>query len=215
MTLKLHGHPQSTSTRRVLLILEEKKIPYELVSIDWAVGQHRQLEWLQFQPFAEMPYIEDNGFVVYESRAISRYLVAAYPNEGPPLVPAAGAGVKVHALFEQAISVEAFNFDPTVAAILLERLYKPFAGLTPDEAQVAILTGKLETKLGGYERILGSSKYLAGDELTLADLFHVPFLSLFETGKIDVLTDEEKVKKWPNVVRWANELLERDASKSI
>lgn len=125
MTLKLHGHVQSTSTRRVLLILKEKKIPYELVSIDWAVAEHRQPEWLQYQPFNEIPYIEDNGFVLYESRAIARYLVAAYPEEGPALVPAAGAGVKTHALFEQAVAVEAFNFDPTVSAILTERLYKP------------------------------------------------------------------------------------------
>ncbi|KAF7342097.1 Glutathione S-transferase [Mycena venus] len=231
MTLKVHGHPQSTSTRRVLLILKEKKIPYELISIDWAVAQHKQPEWLQFHPFAQIPYIEDDGFVLYESRAIARYLVAAYPEEGPVLIPAAEAGVKAHALFEQAVAVEAFNFDPTVAAILTERLYKPFAGLTPDEAQVAVLVGQLETKLAGYERILTHSKYLTGEEVTLADLFHVPFLSLFGAGKIDVLTDEEKAKKWPNVVRyvhwlasrrylihidrWANDLLEREASKSI
>ncbi|KAJ7846059.1 glutathione S-transferase-like protein [Mycena olivaceomarginata] len=209
MTLKLHGHVQSTNTRRVLLILKEKKIPYEFVSIDWAVAEHRQPEWLQYQPFGEIPYIEDNGFVLYESRAIARYL------EGPALVPAAGAGVKAHALFEQAVAVEAFNFDPTVSGILIERLYKPFAGLTPDEAQVATLTAKLETRLAGYERILSNSKYLAGEEVTLADLFHVPFLTLFGPGQVDVLTHAEKAKKWPNVVRWANDLLEREASKSL
>jgi glutathione S-transferase len=125
MTLKIHGHPQSTSTRRVLLVLKEKKIPYELVSIDWAVGEHRQPEWLQFHPFAEIPYINDDGFILYESRAIARYLVAAYPEDGPALVPAAGAGVKAHALFEQAMAVEGFKFDPIVSGILSERLEKP------------------------------------------------------------------------------------------
>ncbi|KAJ6481840.1 glutathione S-transferase [Mycena sanguinolenta] len=215
MPLILHGHPQSSSTRRVLLILHEKKIPYEFVSIDWAVAQHKQPEWLQFHPFAQIPYIEDDGFVLYECRAIARYLVAAYPNDGPALVPAAGAGVKAQALFEQAMSVEAFNFENVVGGILWERLYKTFAGLTPDEARVSMLSEKLETNLDGYERILTCSKYLAGDELTLADLFHVPYLTLFGAGNIDVLTNEEKAKKWPHVVQWANELLQRDASKSI
>ncbi|KAJ6591237.1 glutathione S-transferase [Mycena vulgaris] len=215
MTLKVHGHPQSTSTRRVLLILKEKKIPYEFLSIDWSIGEHRQPEWLEFHPFGQIPYIDDAGFIVYESRAICRYLVAAYPEEGPALVPAAGAGVKAHAIFEQALSVEAFHFDQTVGTILFERLYKPFAGQTPDEAQVATLTGKLETKFAGYDRILSKTKYLAGDELTLADLFHVPYLSLFEAAKVDVLTDDTKAKKWPNVVRWATDILAREASKSV
>ncbi|KAJ7120997.1 thioredoxin-like protein [Mycena epipterygia] len=215
MTLKVHGHPQSTNTRRVLLILNEKRIPYELVAIDWAVAQHRQPAWLEFNPFNEIPYIDDDGFVLYESRAIARYLVAAYPTEGPALVPAASAGVKTHALFEQAMSVEAFNFDPSVGGILIEQLFKPFAGLTPDEGQVTILTGKLEIKLAAYERILSKTKYLAGDEVTLADLFHVPYLTLFSAAKIDVFTNDEKAKKWPNVVRWANDILARDSSKSV
>lgn len=125
MTLKVHVHPQSTNTRRVLLILKEQRIPYELVPIDWAVAQHRQPAWLEFNPFNEIPYIDDDGFVLYESRAIARYLVAAYPTEGPALVPAASAGVKTHALFEQAMSVEAFSFDPPVGGILIEQLFKP------------------------------------------------------------------------------------------
>ncbi|KAJ7662143.1 glutathione S-transferase-like protein [Mycena polygramma] len=215
MAIIVHGNPQSSNTRRVLLILKEKKIPYELVSIDWAVGEHRQPEWLQFIPFAQIPYIDDDGFILYESRAIGRYLAAAYPEQGPALIPAAGAGVKVHALFEQAVCIEAFTFDPTVTGILTERMVKPFLGLTPDEAQITTLTAKFETQLAAYERILSKTKYLAGDELTLADLFHVPYLTLFVPGQLDVFTNAEKAKKWPSVVRWANELLQREASKSI
>ncbi|KAF7366393.1 Glutathione S-transferase [Mycena sanguinolenta] len=202
MPLTLHGHPQSSSTRRVLLILHEKKIPYDQ-------------NGFSFTPSPRYPTSKTTGFILYECRAIARYLVAAYPNDGPALVPAAGAGVKAHAIFEQAMSVEAFNFEPIVGGILWERLYKQFAGLTPDEAQVSMLSEKLETKLDGYERILANSRYLAGDDLTLADLFHVPYITLFGAGNIDVLSNEEKAQKWPHVVRWANELLQRDASKSI
>ncbi|KAJ6618772.1 glutathione S-transferase [Mycena sp. CBHHK59/15] len=215
MTLKLHGHPQSTSTRRVLLILKEKKIPFELVAIDWATADHKQPAWLEYQPFAQIPYIDDDGFILYESRAIARYLVAAYSAEGPALVPNVSAGVKAQALFEQAVAVEAFNFDPYVGGILTERLMKPFFGQTADEAQVSLLLAKLRTNLEGYERILAKTKYLAGDEVTLADLFHVPYLSMLPAGRLTVLQDEEEAKKWPNVVRWANELLAREAWQGI
>ncbi|KAK6996027.1 glutathione S-transferase [Favolaschia claudopus] len=207
MTLKLYGRLQSTNTQRVILILKEKKIPYELVEVEF--GQNNQPERLQFQPFAEIPYIDDDGFILYESRAIARYLVAAYPEHGPTLVPPPSAGLRAQALFEQALSVEAFNFYPTVSSILMERLFKPFIGQTPDEAEIATLTEKLDARLAGYERVLSKSKYLAGDEVTLADLFHIPLLTLFGLGQIDDFTNDEKVKKWPSVARWANELVQR------
>ncbi|KAJ7028400.1 glutathione S-transferase-like protein [Mycena alexandri] len=214
MTLKVHGNVQSSNTRRVLLVLKEKNIPYELVAVDWIVAEHKRPEWLEFQPFAQMPYIEDDdGFILYESRAIARYLVAKYPAKGPALIPA--AGTKQQALFEQAASIEAFNFDPLVTALLTERLVKPFAGQTTDETAVAAIIAQLEGKFAGYERVLSKDKYLAGDEVTLADLFHIPYLSVFGLAKLNFFTAEEEVKKWPNLARWANELLARDSAKSV
>ncbi|KAJ7507389.1 hypothetical protein B0H11DRAFT_2319406 [Mycena galericulata] len=79
--------------------------------------QYKQPDWLQFHPFVQIPYIDTDGFILYE------YLVAAYPGEGLALVPAPSAGVKARALFDQALSVEAFHFDPTVAGISMEQLH--------------------------------------------------------------------------------------------
>ncbi|KAJ7160315.1 glutathione S-transferase-like protein [Mycena filopes] len=209
MAIKIHGNPQSSNTRRVLLVLKEKNIPYELIASDWITGEHKQPAWLALQPFAQMPYMEDDGFVLYESRAIARYLVAKYPAEGPALMPA--PGTKEHALFEQAASIEAFNFDPLVTAVLTERLVKPFAGQTTDETAVAALVVQLEGKFAGYERVLSKNKYLAGD----VHLFHIPYLSVFGHARLTFFTAEEEVKKWPNLARWANELLARESAKSV
>ena len=66
---------------------------------------------------------DDDGFIVYESRAIARYLVLKYaPNSG--LIP---KRVKESALFEQAVSIEISNFTPYVQGIAAEKFFKPWA----------------------------------------------------------------------------------------
>ena len=65
---------------------------------------------------------DEDGFVIYESRAIARYLIRKYPNQGTRgLIP---TSLKEEALFEQAASIEAFNFDSFVFAIAMERVFK-------------------------------------------------------------------------------------------
>ena len=68
-------------------------------------------------------YQDDDGFKLYEARAIARYLVRKYKPESA-LVPSMD-DLKKYALFEQAMSVEAFNFAFPVIAISWEKGYKP------------------------------------------------------------------------------------------
>jgi len=65
---------------------------------------------------------DDEGFILYESRAIARYLIKKYPNQGTPLIP---TDLQAEALFEQAASIETFNFDAIVMAIAAEKVHKP------------------------------------------------------------------------------------------
>lgn len=55
-----------------------------------------------------MNHQDDNGFLLYESRAIGRYIAEKYANQGAPLIPGT---LKGRALFEQAASIELTNFD--------------------------------------------------------------------------------------------------------
>lgn len=38
-------------------VLHEKKVPYELVPIDFAKGEHKKPDFLALQPFGQVPYI--------------------------------------------------------------------------------------------------------------------------------------------------------------
>jgi glutathione S-transferase len=132
---------------------------------------------------------------VFESRAIARYIAA---KAGSPLLPTGDAHKA--ALFEQAVSVEASNFDPFASGITSQRVFAPMFGRKTDEARVTELATTLEGKMAGYEAILAKHRYLAGDELTLADLFHLPYGSFLAPQKFGFLEDEVK---YPNVARYA------------
>lgn len=57
MVLKLYGNSNSTCTKRVAIVLHEKKVPFEFINIDFAVGAHKKPDYLEKQPFGQVPYI--------------------------------------------------------------------------------------------------------------------------------------------------------------
>ena len=79
--MKVYGFPGSTCTRKVLMTLHEKNCPYAFIPVDLGKGEHKQPEHLARQPFGVVPVLDHDGFVLYESRAIIRYLDAALVGE--------------------------------------------------------------------------------------------------------------------------------------
>ncbi|KAI6103183.1 glutathione S-transferase [Pisolithus croceorrhizus] len=215
MTLTIHGAPYSTCTRLVALVCKEKQIPFNLSVVDLSKGQHKAPGFVAVQPFGQIPYIvDDDGFVLYESRAIARYLIRKYPNQGTQgLIP---TDPKEEALFEQAASIEAFNFNPFASGIAFEKVFKPRRGLQTNEQAVEERLALLRAKLDAYDVILGKQKYLAGDvsvplytrcyrryrrivqQVTLADLQHLPYGTLLaNAGYGDLFSEATR----PNVSR--------------
>ncbi|KAF9231970.1 glutathione S-transferase [Melanogaster broomeanus] len=208
MVLKLHGFPLSTCTRLVALICKEKDIPYELIAVDLMKGEHKSPAFKEHQPFGQVPYIDDDGFILYESRAICRYLINKYPNQGTlGLIP---TGLQAEALFEQASSVECTNFATTAGPLMAEKVFKPRRGLQTDEARAAEYLAGLNAKLDAYDVILGKQRYLAGETVTLADLQHLPYGALVcYSGHADVFSSR------PNVARWWNEISDRPTWNAV
>ena len=80
----------------------------------------------------------------------------------------------------------------------------------PDEAQLAKHAAALDTTLAVYEGILSKTKYLAGDEITLADLFHVPYgMMARDVGYLSTF------EKYPHVAKWFDGLMERESWKKV
>ncbi|EJD54317.1 glutathione S-transferase [Auricularia subglabra TFB-10046 SS5] len=203
----IYGFSQSTCTRRVAVVCKELNIPYEIKQL--GMDDIKAKEFLETkQPFGQIPVLEDDGFILYESRAIARYLTLKY-GKGSSLLPPT-SNLQATARFEVAASNEQSNFDPSASAIVFEKIFKAYRGLTTDEKRVEELTAQLNGKLDGYERILSKSKYLAGDHVTLADLFHLPYAYMLENAcKSDILQQR------PNVARWWKDISSRPSWQAV
>ncbi|KAF8531506.1 glutathione S-transferase [Gautieria morchelliformis] len=210
MVLKIYGYPMSAATRRVALVCKELRIPYELTVVDLATGAQKAPEYLdRWHPFGQVPAIDDDGLRMYESRAICRYLAA---KAGSPLYPATSAHA-AHAQFEQAASVELAHYDPAAATLTFERLIKQRVlqtGVAPDERLVAELVDTLDGKLAVYDKILSAQKYLSGDEITLVDLFHLPYGFMLESK-----LGYDFFRTKPNVARWWTDISSRETWQSV
>ncbi|KAG8694710.1 hypothetical protein FRC08_008305 [Ceratobasidium sp. 394] len=196
VTVKLYGMKGSTCTSRVAVVCNEIGVKYEIVKIDLAQGEHLQPEYIEnMHPFGMIPVLEDvDGTKIYESRAVSRYLTAKYGKDSQ-LMPDA-SDPKAYGRFEQAASVEYSAFDPPAAKMVEQRFINKLIGIPVDEAAATSAEKLLKTKLEGYERILSKQKYLAGDRITLADLFHLPAGSYLDQYDPNILRSTPSVKRW-------------------
>ncbi|KAI5121728.1 hypothetical protein M0805_009021 [Coniferiporia weirii] len=209
MVLKLYGKPFSPATQNVMVTLKELNVPYELMLVNMLAGEHKSADYLATkQPFGQVPVlVEEDGFKLYESRAIARYLVAKYGRDSG-LIPT--GDVKKIGPFEQAVSIESSNFDPSASVIAAEKIFKPMRGVKGDDDRTAEQVKTLEEKLKVYEIILSKQKYLAGDELTLADLLHLPYGAL-----ITDYAGFTGLKATPNVARWWADISSRPSWQAV
>ena len=197
-SIKLYGAGYSTCTKRVLLVAAELGIEIELVNTDLSTGAHKTPEFLKLQPFGQIPaLIDSDGTVLYESRAISRYLAKKYGKGVSPLYPLNDD--KQFGLVEQWISVEQSNYDPSISGLTYEGFFKPvFYSGVPDPAAVEAHRKKVAPILDVYETHLSTHKYLAGDHLTIADLFHIPYgyCTYTKTPNADLFDSRPHLKAW-------------------
>lgn len=191
--MKVYGHPMSTCTRKVLMTLAEKGHRAEFVLVDIMKGEGHSPEHLARQPWGQVPVFEDDdGFQLYESRAICRYLDAKL--SGPSLLP---SDVRQRATAEQWISIESSNFSPAAMKVIWNLYFSKFLGKEPDMAAVEDGRKGVARTLAVMERQLEGRNFLIGDGLTLADIVFMPYFEyLAAAGEVGTIDRSERVAAW-------------------
>src|SRR4051812_36656234 len=167
----LFGHPLSSCTRKVLITFAEKEAPVDFRTVDLFTGAHKEASHMARHPFGVIPALDDDGFVLYESRAIVRYLDARLP--GPSLTPRAARDV---ARMDQWLSVDQSYIAPHTRSLAVERILKKHAGEQPDARIMADAELALVRAFTVLDRALATSAYLAGDAFSLADASLMPYV---------------------------------------
>jgi hypothetical protein len=112
------------------------------------------------QPFGQIPVLIDNGFSLFESRAIVRYLDAKSAKH--PLIP---SDPHKKALVDQWISVEQDNYNPPISSLVNEFIFKAWSGQQPDLANVEVQKKKLAAIVDVLDKHLEKNQYFIGNEV--------------------------------------------------
>ena len=176
----------------------ENAAPYELVLVDFAKGEHKQPAHLARQPFGQVPALEDDGFAMYESRAMARYIDGKF---GGALTP---QEAQARALMEEWISIETSNFSQHAMKFVYHFIFK--REQAPEVLKAA--EEKLDVVFRELERQLGKQPFLAGSSLSLADVCFAPYLEYLGPSPMAA-----KIAAQPNLARWWSAISNRPAWK--
>jgi glutathione S-transferase len=186
----LYHYPLSPFSRRVRLCLAEKKIEVGLVEERY---WEQSPEFLRRNPAGKVPVLKMNGRVMSESTAICEYLEEVQPT--PPLMPRDAEG-----RYEVRRLVGWFDdkFHHEVTSKLIgERVYRKVMGRGyPDSANVKAGARAIKYHLDYMAHLLEHRRWLAGNEMTLADFAGAAHLSCLDyTSDVD-WNRHEVVKDW-------------------
>jgi glutathione S-transferase len=173
----VHSVPGSPFGRAVLATLEEKGAPYRLAPV--APGTLRSKPHILRHPFGRVPVLERDGFLLYETQAVLRYLDRVLPR--PPLTP---TDPKSAARMDQAMNVnDWYLFHGVADVIVFHRVIGPrVLGLAPDDAAIAAAMPQARVVFDELARLLGEQAYFAGKAVSLADLLIAPQLDMFASA---------------------------------
>jgi glutathione S-transferase len=201
----VHSIPGSPFGRAVLATLEEKGASWRLSPV--APGTFRSPEHLARHPFGRVPVLEHNGYSLYETQAILRYLDRVLPT--PALTP---LDPKRAARMDQAMNVNDWYLFQGVGNVIgFHRVVGPrVMGLKPDEAAIEAVMPKARTVFQELARLLGEQPYFAGEAVSLADLLVAPQIEFFTQ------TPEWAVLGAPhaNLVAWLARMEARPSMKA-
>ncbi|MGI9499242.1 MAG: glutathione S-transferase family protein [Geminicoccaceae bacterium] len=192
----IYGIPQSTYVRSCRMTCIEKGVGYDL---DPLMPQSEEM--LALNPTGRVPALRHGDLLLQETSAIARYIDEAFP--GSKLQPDDAAG---RAQMNLWMSLTADNFYQTmIRDIVLPRL-----GLVEKPEEAIVEAGKtLEAQLKRTDETLQQRPYLAGDALSLADLFLAPILFWIEKTP----EGQAALLKFPALNSWYGKIGERKSFK--
>src|SRR5215470_3000343 len=195
--LKILGRTTSSNVQKVLWCCGEIGLAFERSDVGGTFGGNRTAEYLAINPNGLVPTIDDDGFVLWESNPIVRYLAAKHAMG--TLCPAD--------LRKRADADRWMDWQQTVAAGPMGVLFRALLRSPPDNIEPTELDSarrRAMTALVILDAQLGRGKYVTGSELTMADiaLGFVPHRWLKMPIERPAL---------PNLERWYRDLCERPA----
>ncbi|MDP3589028.1 MAG: glutathione S-transferase, partial [Methylobacter sp.] len=158
-------------------------LSYQSIAVNGSERQHKADDFLKMNPFGQVPVLTDGDTVIRDSQAILVYLARKYGNELWLPTDAAALG-EVTAWLSSAANEMAMGPNRL-------RLHFKFGrAINLDESRQ--ITSNL---LNILQQRLDTHRWLAADQITVADIAVYPYIALAQEGKIDL-------EPYPAVIAW-------------
>lgn len=199
--LKIWGRANSSNLKKVTWLCEEIKLPYERIDAGMSFGVVNTPEYRKLNPNGLVPTIDDDGFILWESNVIVRYLAAKH---------AAGTlwptDLKMRADSDRWMDWCTSTLWPTFRPVFWNLVRTPPEQRNMQEVEEgAKKTGEMLARLDAY---LAGRKFVAGDELTIGDLAFGPVVYLVNNVPFDR-------PKLANYDAWYARISERPAFRKV
>ena len=187
--LKIWGRNNSINVKKVLWIAEELGLKYENFEVGGKFGGLDTAEFLKLNPNGLIPVIEDEGFVLWESNSILRYIAAQYGQDSFWVEDCKKRGAT-----EKWMDWASEELFPLFKAILFNAVRLP-----PEKRNTDILANAIdgfEKKLSIIENEFSLSPWLSGKNFGLADIVVGTYIYYYYEINIKRLTKFSKVEDW-------------------
>lgn len=181
--IKLYRHALSGHAHRVELFLSLLDLDYSLIDVDLMSGEHKTKRFLKLNPFGQVPVLDDNGSIIYDSNAILVYLAKKYDDgHWLPNDPDAAANV------QQWLSLAA---GPIASGPATARLITVFGAnynaeevIDRSNSLLSVINAELDNRL-----------FLIGDSPTISDVAAYAYIAHAPEGNISL-------QPYPNIGQW-------------
>ena len=198
--LKLWGRVNSINVQKALWAIEELGIAYERVDAGGPFGIVTEEAYRRLNPNSLVPTIEDDGFVLWESNAIVRYLAAKHaPGSLWP------QDLRTRADADRWMDWQAFSFTPAFGPIFHGLVRTP-GSRSPEE--IAAATAKGEEMAAILDAQLKERAYVAGEAFSMGDI--ATGCAAHRWLNLPITR-----KPRPNMQRWYERLMTRPAARKV
>lgn len=187
--MKLYDMELSGNCYKVRLLCSLLNIDYDRVPVDLMQGQHKTEDFLRLNPRGQIPILEDTGALIWDSSAILVYLARQYGGEQwLPLAPKPIAAVMQWLSLAQ---------NELLYGLARARAAKKFN--RPWDIEQCRQHGRQGLQV--LERQLATNVWLAGSQLTIADIACYPYVALAPEGGV-------ALAEFPAVLAWMQRIRE-------
>ena len=200
--LKIWGRTTSSNVQKAMWAVGELKLPHERIDIGGPFGKNKEPAYLAMNPNGLVPTLEeDDGFLLWESNSVVRYLAAKYDKDNL---------LEPKDLRERALASKWMDWQLSVAGPAIFQLFWGMVRTAPDKRDMAAIresTEKTANAMKILDAQLGKTKFVAGERFTYGDI--PAGIIAYRYKKL-----AENQPELPHLTRWFDAISSREAFKS-